>query len=390
MSTAHLAYVDSNFGCALVDDALLMQTSKLWTDQEFTPDDLVAAETACRIILAHSTIVSIGNFRTDARFAPDNWADCGQWNGPHYPRDLFSFPYPVDLPTASEIASEEPTANARAIAEHVREHLRNELRLLPDEAPKDAVNSWFNGWERHPGAHVTKEIAARSEARRKGRLLTEEELTSETAFLDQTAECILTFGRRHFSTYGGNPVLDLAHKMMFEVWPDQLFKKLDEAYFEFEKGTMLPGSPVPLPPILKIVLTRAGNRNEILPTLLEMRDELEKPRKALWLLMLEMRYDQNPKVNSRAAQRLTAAAENLFKSAYPDKRVSGLWVGLMAALQSWAHLAKEYWEADAANRAVSSVSFAHRLGQALKELQPSEQALRRHLSKAELRHFGME
>ena len=151
--------MNSNLGCALVDDERLMQASKLWTDQQFTRDDLVAAETICRVLLAHEKIMLLANLATDARFAPEDWGEVGPGSPPYYPPELFSPTYPSNLPTLIEIESRKATDQAKEIADIVRSQLKQSLRIREGETPEDAINVWFNGWERHPGSLVNSEIA---------------------------------------------------------------------------------------------------------------------------------------------------------------------------------------------------------------------------------------
>jgi len=381
--------MNSNLGFALVDDEQLMQTSKLWTDQQFTHNDLVAAETTCRVLLAHREIVLLANLATDARFAPDDWDELGPGSPAYYPPELFSFTYPSNLPTSIEIDSLPCTEQAKEIAELVRSQLKQSLRIKEGETSEDAINVWFNGWERHPGSLVASEIAELVEARKHGRLITQDELDCSGAFLDKTAECILTFHRRGFSTYGGNPVLKLAHTIMYEKLPLRFFKTFDEEFQHAQERSLLPGSPLPIPPVLQIVLSRAANRNEILPTILEMRDEFSQARTELWEIMVQMRLEPTLKKRLRAERKLREASDNLFK-AVDTRRVSGIWVTFLAVLQQWKDVGEAFWRNDSPNRAVSSVSFAHRLRKEVHKIQPTEDVLRRHLSRSELRGLGME
>ena len=227
------------------------------------------------------------------------------------------------------------------------------------------------------------------EARQRGRLITQEELDSSVAFLDSTAECILTFHRRGFTTYGGNPVLALAHEVMYEKLPLKFLKTFDEEFQNTQERALLPGSPLPIPPVLQIVLSRAANRSEVLPTIMAMREEFSQARTELWEVLTQMKLETTLEKRLSAEKKLREASENLFKAVHPE-RVSGIWVTFLAVLQQWKDVAEVYWRKDLPNRAVSSVSFAHRLRNEIRKIQPTENTLRRHLSRAELRGFDME
>ena len=206
------------------------------------------------------------------------------------------------------------------------------------------------------------------------------------------AAYLVSLARAGVDVYSVHPVAKVATEFVFHEWPRKIFEKLDQEYRKEMRELRGSGIAVDLPPLTAMVLSRAGHRDEIPQTIVNIRDEYSESRTELWNLLGQMWNCTTVKEQIEVLRTLTAAADNLFKAAFPE-RIDVLSLGLDFARISPAGIAKGLQtlrEHDAPKARVAAVSFANKLANDLrKHLVNHRKALKRHLTLREYHDFGL-
>lgn len=198
--------------------------------------------------------------------------------------------------------------------------------------------------------------------------------------------------RSGYQVYSRDKISSLCNEHLFSLWPNKIFDDVSLNYKELARELRGPGVGIDFPLITAIVLSRAESREQIPRVIVDIREEYEKSRKQLWSLLDEMWLEKSFTQQQNILAELKGAAESIFPSAFPEK-FDALSLSLDFARLSVSGVAggfKELRKRDLPNVRVSAVSFAKQLSYELRNnLQNTRTLLKRHLSEAEKRDFGI-
>jgi hypothetical protein len=200
--------------------------------------------------------------------------------------------------------------------------------------------------------------------------------------------------RSRYSIYGDGPIFyALDSEAATSKLPLEMFRDLDERFLQAARLARQPGLAVDMPILLTLVLSRARTRNQIVDRIIELREQYGKARRDMWA-HIEAIWDAPFPKAIRLYEDFQRASANIFEAAFPHrKRVMGIGFNAAAsyvAPSSGVNAAKEIAEMFTAQWRVNAMSFAKQLSDDLhRELGNQAEVLRRHLTKAELRHFGL-
>ena len=191
--------------------------------------------------------------------------------------------------------------------------------------------------------------------------------------------------------YGDSPMAVICAEHIFSRWPEELFQALDDDFKQAALQLRGPGISVLLPPLTSIIMTRASRRTDIPEVIREMREEYEKARNELWILLTQMWFANPLKEQLKFLKQLENASRSIFPSAFPEK-LDVLSLGLTLAPltpSAVASSAKILLDRDKPRSRVGALSFSQKLAKDLrKQFGNSRHLLKRHLTDAELRDFG--
>jgi hypothetical protein len=172
-----------------------------------------------------------------------------------------------------------------------------------------------------------------------------------------------------------------------------MFRDLDERFLRAARLVPQPGLAVDMPILATLVLSRATNREDIVDRIIELREQYREARHYMWAHIGAIWDAPFPKA-IRLYEDFQRASQNIFEAAFPTrKRVMGIGFNIAAsyvAPSTGVNAAKEIAEMFTAQWRVNAMSFAKQLSDDLhRELGNQAEGLRRHLTKAELTHFGL-
>lgn len=195
--------------------------------------------------------------------------------------------------------------------------------------------------------------------------------------------------RSGLTVYANSPIGKVCNRFIFSDWPRKLFEGFDEEYANASRQLRAPGISVDLPPMVALVLSRAGTRDAIPELLRDMREEYSHAREDLWRILREMWTADRYESQLTYLRQLQAAADSLYPATFPE-RVNRLSLGLGLATGSFNDVGKKLLEHDQPMARVAAVSMAARLSQDFRKLLANHGAsLRHHLTRSERRAFGI-
>ncbi len=207
----------------------------------------------------------------------------------------------------------------------------------------------------------------------------------------QHAEYLLQAHRAGVSVYGSSPTFEVCQEHIFSAWPAHVFSSWHVDYDNLIRRVRGPGLGISLPPLVAIVLSRAAKRDDIPLVLRDLRDEYAAARRSLWSRLAELWSAPTLAKQHKVAHELNAAAEAIVDAAFPERiDVLDVALGLAQLTPSGvAQAARSLRARDDANTRVSALTFAKKLSVDIRGIENARVALRRHLSDAERRDFGM-
>jgi hypothetical protein len=191
--------------------------------------------------------------------------------------------------------------------------------------------------------------------------------------------------------YANSPMASICSEHIFTAWPEHLFSCLDDEYRASAKRLRGPGIFVTIPPLTKLVMSRASMRHKIPEVIRDMREEYARARDDLWEIISQLYFAETETEQRSTLRLLEQASKDLFGATWPEK-FDVLSFGLTAASLTPDGIASAFKSLHDHNKPyarVSSITFARKLSKDLRrDLLNQRELMQRHLSLSEQSNFG--
>jgi hypothetical protein len=312
----------------------------------------------------------------------------------------YEFVYPETLPVKSILTE----ADTSFVIEKVRQLIIQDLtKVLPQSPPHNNQRyAFMRAW--YEGNAVEDALV---EAHLAGSESDDDELEWDDDYTDLSknvslntsvrddSHYLLECYRSRYSIYGDGPIFHvLEREAATSKLPLEMFRDLDEQFLQAARLVRQPGLAVDLPVLITLVLSRARDRGDIVNRIIELREQYREARRVLWAHVEAIWDAPFFREAIRLYEDFQRASENIFEAAFPHRRrVMGIGFNAAAsyiAPSAGVNAAKEIAEMFTAQWRVNAMSFAKQLSDDLhRELGNQAEVLRRHLTRAELKDFGL-
>jgi hypothetical protein len=307
----------------------------------------------------------------------------------------YEFVYPETSPVKSKLT----TADTSFVIEKIRQSAIQDLtKILPKSLRYDDQRyAFMAAWYEGKGAEGALVEANLAELMINDDEIFPDDLKENTALnvsIHSDSHYLLECYRSRYSIYGDGPIFDaLEREAATSKLPLEMFRDLDARFLQAARLVRQPGLAVDLPILVTLVLSRAKNRDDIVNRIIELREQYRQARRDLWA-HVEAIWDAPFPKAMRLYEDFQRASSKIFEASFPHrKRVMGIGFNAAAsyvAPSAGVNAAKEMAEMFTAQWRVNAMSFAKQLSDDLhRDLGNQAEVLRRHLTRAELKDFGL-
>jgi hypothetical protein len=311
----------------------------------------------------------------------------------------YEFLLPERSQLIQSLSENESTFLERSVIKEVREAKSTVLpKWITTSSQEDAFfAAWFKGHDIAECEACAREVDTdcqdedEDEDEDPVRRISPTDLPSKLANALEVARYLVGCQRAGAVVYADSRIAAICSKFIFQEWPEYLFSSLDEEYRASAARINGPGIFFTIPPLTKLVLSRAGARHKIPAVLVELRAEYARGRRELWEIIGEAYFAHTETEQRAALEPLDRASKSLFGATWAPK-MDALSLALIAAplsAGSVAGAAGKLLEHNKDRAQVAGVSFARRLHKDLRRnLLNSRELIKRHFSQSEQEAFG--